>query len=432
MQLTIYRGTQEVGGTMIELKSGKSRILLDAGYPLFYHGEVIDDAWIGKPYEELLELGVIPRVKGLYRRDRPEFDGVLISHAHSDHFGLLKYIHSGIPVYLSEVTDKLIEMNLRFPVPDYSRRDRRIIPMYETFSIGDFLIKPFLMDHSAYRAAAFEIKCEEKTVLYTGDFRGHGRKRKYLERFLKEAEREPDLLLIEGTTLDRTGEKECTEEELTEEFRLTMEKSSGIVLCQPTSQNIDRIISFYKAAKASGKIFVMDIYTANVLSELKKITREDLPIPSLWRPDLRVYYPRMLTKKMRKLLGGKYSRRFRAYAVSGKKIKRKQKQIVMLIRPSALPDLKLTGLRDGTLIYSQWLAYRDKPYQIRLENYLKARGFSDCYLHTSGHAFEKDIKKVIKELSPKEIVPIHTFCRSAFFEFCQNVTLRQDGMPFEL
>ena len=74
MQLTIYRGTREVGGTMIEIKTQNTRVLLDAGYPLFSHGEVIDDELAKKPYQELLELGIIPKVKGLYRWEKPEFD----------------------------------------------------------------------------------------------------------------------------------------------------------------------------------------------------------------------------------------------------------------------------------------------------------------------------------------------------------------------
>lgn len=432
MLLTIYRGTKEVGGTMIELKSANTRILLDAGYPLFYQGKVIDDAWAEKPFEALQELGVIPKVKGLYRRENPEFDAVLISHAHSDHFGMLKYIHPDIPIHLSETTDRLIQMNLSFPIPNYSRRIRRLFKMYEPFSIGDFIIKPIRMDHSALDAAAFEIKCEGKTVLYTGDFRGHGRRREYFERFLKEAGKEPDLLLIEGTSLGRSGEKEYTEEELETEFGKVMEKSSSIVLCQTTGQNIDRVISFYNAAKACGKTFVMDIYTANLLNELKKLGWKGLPAPSLWHPDIRVFRPLALEKKMEKTLGKKCFKRFRAYDLNVRMIGRKQEQIAMLVRPSTLSDLKRMGLRDGTLIYSQWQAYRNKPYQIKLEAYLKSVGFSDCYLHTSGHAFEEDIKKVIKGLSPKEIVPIHTFCPEAFLQFRHNVALRQDGVPFIL
>ena len=439
MLITIYRGTQEVGGTMIEIKSEKTRILLDAGYPLFYRGEVIDDKLALLPHQELQALGIIPKVEGLYRWDKPAFDGVLISHAHSDHFGLLKYIHPDIPVYLSKTTDKLIEMNLAFPVKDYSGRDRRSVSMDEPFSIGDFTIKPYLMDHSAFRAAAFEIRCEGKTILYTGDFRGHGRRQETLDRFLNEAEKEPDLLLMEGTTLGRTGESKFTEEELSKEIIKVMNQSDGIVLCQTTGQNIDRILSFYQAAKTCGKTFVMDIYTANVLNELKRIGHDtqkydydDFPAPSIWRPDIKVYEPMLLTQRMNKLIGKKYTKRFRAYRMTRKAIIENQNEIVMLVRPSMLPDLKSMKLKNGVLIYSQWQMYREKPYQIKLEEYLKSRGFSDCYLHTSGHAFEEDLKKVIKGLSPKEIVPIHTFHPEAFFQLYDHVVLRQDSIPFEL
>ena len=46
--------------------------------------------------------------------------------------------------------------------------------MYKLFQVGDIKIKPYLMDHSAFDSAAFET--ENKTVIYTGDFIGHGRK----------------------------------------------------------------------------------------------------------------------------------------------------------------------------------------------------------------------------------------------------------------
>lgn len=417
MQITIHRGTAEVGGTMIELNSGKTRILLDAGYPLFYRGELIADERAKKPYQELLELGVIPKVKGLYRWDDPEFDAVLISHAHSDHFGLLRYIHPSIPVYLSETTDKLIDRSLAFPIRGYSRRDRRLIKMYEPFSIGDFTVKPYLMDHSAFQAAAFEIKCGGKALVYTGDFRGHGRRREYLERFLAEAEKEPDLLLIEGTTLGRTGEPEAAEEALVGQFKEVMENSRGIVLCQPASQNIDRIITIHKAALACGKTLVLDGYTAGLLKELKKLGHEGLPVPSLFRPDVRVL-PDL--------------NHFGLCSIFRGMIRLRQKQIVMLVRPSMLPELKRMRLENGVRIYSQWQVYRQKPQQVRLDKYLASRGFEGCYLHTSGHAFEEDIKKVITGLSPKEIVPIHTFCPEAFHQFHSNVTLRKDGVPFLL
>ena len=444
MLITIYRGTHEVGGTMIELKTKSTRILLDAGYPLFYDGKVIDDSWVKRPWQELLALGVLPNVKGLYRWDQPEFDGIVISHAHSDHYGLLNYIHPEIPIYLSAVTEKLIEMTLTFPISDFNSRKRILFSMCEPFSIGDFWLKPFLMDHSAYGAGAFEIKGEGKLITYTGDFRGHGRREEYFDYFLKHAEREPDLLLIEGTTLGRAGEKEITEKQLQSLFQEILLTEKGIVLCQPSSQNIDRIISFYEAAVKEEKTFVMDIYTANLLYELNKIEKKNccksilsrksrrIPTPGLLHPDIRVYAPLTLTKKMDHVLGPKYGKRFKTCRISRWMIRRKQNRIVMLIRPAMLPDLKMMGLKNGILVYSMWQAYRNKPYQVKLENYLKSKDFSDRYLHTSGHAFKPAIKKVIKGLSPKEIVPIHTFEPEVFFEFSKRVTLRDDGVPFQL
>ncbi len=111
MQITIHRGAKEIGGTLIELKSNNSKLLIDAGFPLLLNGEPIDTNATKWPVEKLIETGVLPDIKGLYSWDKPSFDAVIISHAHIDHYGLLKYIHPDIPVYLSEGTKKLIEIS---------------------------------------------------------------------------------------------------------------------------------------------------------------------------------------------------------------------------------------------------------------------------------------------------------------------------------
>jgi len=437
LELIIYRGTHEVGGTVMELKTQNTRILMDAGYPLFLDGELIDEKLVKMPYQKLLEMGVIPEIKGLYRWDAPEFDAVVISHAHSDHFGLLNYIHPDIPIYCTETTRKLIELSLTFPVRDFALRKWQTIEMNQNYSdnknvmIGDAAITAYPMDHSAFDAAAFEIGAEGKTVIYTGDFRGHGRRKEYLDRFIESAAKEADLLLIEGTTLGRKGETRLTEEELQREAAKIIGKSKGIVLVQPSSQNIDRIISFYHAARACGRILVIDIYMANLLYELNRLGHH-LPVPSLRNPYMRVFYPSLLTKKVQQAFGKKYLSRFRLYAVSASQITKKQKSIVMTVRPSMLFDLKLMKLKQGDYIYSLWRAYRSKPQQIKLENYLKSQGFTDRYLHTSGHAFEEDIKRVIRGLDPKRIIPIHTFCPEAFLSFSDKAELHRDGVTIEI
>ena len=44
------------------------------------------------------------------------------------------------------------------------------------FAIGRFIITPFLTDHSAFDAYMLLVEGAGKRVLYTGDFRRHGRK----------------------------------------------------------------------------------------------------------------------------------------------------------------------------------------------------------------------------------------------------------------
>lgn len=187
MKLTIHRGTHEIGGTLIELKTARTRLLIDTGYPLFLNGLPIEDDVAKLPAEKLRELGVLPPIEGLYRWDEPSFDAVVISHAHIDHYGLLKYIHSNIPVYMSAGTKKLIEISQTFKIYDAYPINISVFNMYEPFKIGDFSVKPYLMDHSAFDAAAFEISAENKTIIYSGDFRGHGRKAVCLDMFIEHA-----------------------------------------------------------------------------------------------------------------------------------------------------------------------------------------------------------------------------------------------------
>ena len=53
----------------------------------------------------------------------------------------------------------------------------KIIIHRGSHEIGGFKVTPYPMDHLAYDAYAFLIEAEGKKVIYSGDFREHGRKR---------------------------------------------------------------------------------------------------------------------------------------------------------------------------------------------------------------------------------------------------------------
>ncbi|MBP7176101.1 MAG: MBL fold metallo-hydrolase [Thermoclostridium sp.] len=432
MQITIYRGTHEIGGTLVELKSGKSRILIDAGYPLFLNNQPIEDEVSSCSHERLLELGVLPDIKGLYGWDTPAFDAVIISHAHIDHYGLLHYIHPAIPVYLSKGTRKIIEISALFMLSAQPPTETREFTMYKPFQIGDFRIMPFLMDHSAFDAAAFEISDNEKTIIYTGDFRGHGRKAVCLDLFINNAKKSADALLTEGTMFGRQDEEVMTEQELEDRLVKKIEGFIGPVLFQSSSQNIDRLVSFYRAASRLDKVFVVDVYTANVLYELRQLGNNHLPYPSRDYPNIKVFYPYRLTQKIFNKIGEEYAKRFSPFYIPKDVLKEKQNNIVMAVRPSMRMDIKIAGLQNGLFVYSLWSGYRDSEYQKEFENFLDNSGFTADVLHTSGHATVSDIRRVITELEAKQIIPIHTMVPAAFIGLSENVILKEDGKAFNI
>lgn len=431
MKITIFRGTKEIGGTLIELKTKAARILIDAGYPLFLNDQPIDDQIAKLPPARLMELGVLPMIKGLYAWDEAGFDAVVISHAHIDHYGLLKYINPEIPVYISAGTRKIIEISQLFKLTDPFSLTMKDFKMYEPFQIGDFTITPYLMDHSAFDAAAFEISAEGKTILYTGDFRGHGRKAVCLDKFIAGAEKHAEVLLIEGTMLGRQEEMVLTESELEESLIKAVGDMKAPVLFQSSSQNIDRIVSFYRASLRLKRLFVIDVYTANVLHELRQLGNR-LPCPSRDYANIKVFYPYRLTHKIFKDIGEEYARRFSAFHISRQQLNKKQNEIIMAVRPSMLRDIEKCDLSGGLFIYSLWQGYRNSEYQQNFEAYLQRSKFKLDLIHTSGHAAAADIERLIKGLNPQKIIPIHTMVPRAFEGISDKTELKEDGIAFEV
>jgi glyoxylase-like metal-dependent hydrolase (beta-lactamase superfamily II) len=185
-ELTIHRGTHEIGGSCVELcsSSGNTRLILDIGMPLV-NADMSPFDWGVHRKSTLAQLQnekILPAVDGLYENDKPTVSAVLLSHAHMDHYGFLRFVHPGIPIYMSKGTKAIIEVSNVFLNANLKLDKIKTFETRQSFKIGEFTITPYLMDHSAADAAAFLIEVDGQRIFYTGDFRGHGRKGILLER----------------------------------------------------------------------------------------------------------------------------------------------------------------------------------------------------------------------------------------------------------
>lgn len=207
MKLIIHRGTHEIGGNCVELttQSGKTRVVIDVGMPLVTKDRLPFDwrHYKDLTQDQLVERKILPSVDGLYSSQEPSVSAVVLSHAHQDHYGFLRFVHPDIPLYMSPGTKSLVEVSNIFLDTGVNLGRAETFLMWQPFRQGEFSITPYLMDHSAPDATAFLIEADGQRLFYTGDFRGHGRKRALLERLTKNPVAGVDCLVIEGTMIGR-------------------------------------------------------------------------------------------------------------------------------------------------------------------------------------------------------------------------------------
>jgi len=410
MKFKIHRGTKEIGGSCVEVWTEKTRILLDFGMPLVEKNgkEFIFGKYKTLNSNELVEKGVLPKINGLYEISDSLIDGVIISHPHQDHYGLVNYISEDVHYYLGEASHKIIELNNLFTPQEIHLKNTHYFEKSKTFELGDISITPYWADHSAFDAYSFLVEAGGKSLFYSGDFRSHGRKAKAFYWFTHNAPKKVDYLLLEGTTISRSNKPFKTENEI--EFELTdlFNQKEKINLIYTSGQNIDRLTSIYRACKRAGKIFVVDVYVAKILKELAKYS--GIPYPSDDFKNLKVMYSYFTSRRLKNEGNEKVLYQFKNFKIAKEEISNQSENIVMIVRPSMQKDLDyIKGIENGNFIYSMWEGYLKKPSIMKFVKYLNNRKFTVHKIHTSGHADTRTLKKMVEAIKPKNIVPIHTF-----------------------
>jgi len=438
MKLTIYRGGREIGGSCVELGSGNCRILVDLGIPLVRpDGNSFDLAdHDGKTGPDLVKAGVLPDVAGLYHWQDPGIAGVLISHGHQDHYGFLEHVHPAIPVFMGEGTAKLIEITSLFKRSYQPAGTVKTFGWPDSFTVGNFTITPHLVDHSCFGAFAFEIEADGKRVVYSGDFRDHGHIGKATDVMLNRVAPGADALLLEGTMTGRSDEKVLTEQEVADQAADICRRSPSLVAVYQSGQNVSRAVSFFKAALATDRTLVLDVYTAHVLKELGRLPGgKSLPHPGNPKyRGIRVWYPKRLTDHLFRNGNGDIANDLARFKIKREEIAEANRRHLIFVRPGMEKDLRHLGsLEGGILIYSLWEGYKATD---RTKGFLRAvqnLGMTAVSLHTSGHATANTLKRTVDRLNPKKVIPIHTFHPDRYAGMgLEPVTIVEDGKAINL
>ena len=433
VQLTIHRGTHEIGGNCVEIATDSTRIILDVGMPLFNadRKQFDDKVLRGKSVDELLEAKILTNVPGLFAEGSAP-DAIFLSHAHMDHTGFLPYTKSEIPVYATTGTSKMMAAGKMFArqVEIPRERHRKLVPG-ETIQIGDVQVTTFSVDHSVYGSAAFLIEVGGKTVLYSGDIRLHGRKTGMAKTLLAAMkDKTVDVLLMEGTLLGSNRPKDGNEYELEKEIAEHVNSTAGLVLASFSPQHVDRLVGFIRAAQRTHRTFVADVYTAYILHMIKSEVKVPPPIKS---EGIRVFYPQYFRSSFERKHLHKIHDMFLADEITLEEIRSAPAKHLMVFRASMLDSDFGGQLPTGSrCLFSRWEGYLDQPDWRTTQKKIEAADGDLVHIHTSGHAFVEDLQEFIKEIGPKRTVPMHTFEPKALRNLFDNVAMIEDGDTLEV
>ena len=422
MRIVVHKGTAEIGGTCIELSNSDGIVLLDVGLPLAEDSRPIDPGNINP-------------------------DAIIVSHPHQDHAGLLELVDPGVPVFIGELSRRLIDASHLFVGKELLRNKFIYFKAWQPFTAPGFKVTPYLVDHSAPDAYAFLVEDGEHRVFYSGDFRGHGRKSVLYQRMIQDPPSNIDVLLMEGTMIQRVNGQfpgESDVEEAIVDALKDWKSTVYYIIC--SSQNIDRLVSAYRACLRTGKTMVVDVYGAWVLEQLKVVSDH---VPNMTWKQVRVYIPHgqyQIVKHNKEYFGAFLQEIFRPQnRVTVEELNACPGKYLYVGRLSSAPIIKSRlGTEQTTIIYSQWLGYLEDENRLNNRDEEMSSLREDprvrfIYAHTAGHAVTADLQAFAAALKPEMLVPIHTEHRDEFKEHFGNVVelkdeqelLLEDRQPLE-
>ncbi|TRL43447.1 ribonuclease J [Rhizobium straminoryzae] len=338
---------------------------------------------------------VLPDIRFL-ARERDRLKGIIITHAHEDHYGALNDLWPGlnVPVYASPFTAGMLEAKREYegtraeiPITIFKAGDR--------ITVGPFEIEAVGVNHSIPEPMSLVIRTPLGNVVHTGDWKIDADPSlgplTDENRFRAIGDEGVLALMCDSTNAMREGVSP-SEQEVSEGLRKVIEQAEGRVAITTFSSNVGRIRSIAQAAEAAGRDVLL------LGSSLKRVCNvaRDVGLMEGIKPfiaeDEYGYIPR---DKVVVILTGSQGEPRAALA------------------KLARDEMRHVALAAGDIVvFSSRAIPGNEKAILEIMNGLIDQGVKivtdgQALVHVSGHPRRNELQKMYEWIRPEVLVPVH-------------------------
>ena len=338
---------------------------------------------------------ILPDIRFLVE-ERRNLAGIVITHAHEDHFGALLELwpRLKVPVYATPFTAALLDAKRRGE-PGAPEIPVTVIPVGGRFTVGAFDVELVTMAHSIPEANALIIRTGAGTVLHTGDWKidptpilGD----KTDEAKLRALGQEGCLALIGDSTNSVREGRSPSEADVAKTLTELIKAAKGRVAVTTFASNVARLRAVAEAARAAEREVVV---VGRAMDRVGHIGRELGMFGDL--PDFRPMeaYGYLPPNKVVALCTGSQG---------------EPRAALSRIAEDQHPEVTLS--RGDTVIYSARMIPGNEKAVGRVINGLIEQGIEVItdrthLVHVSGHPRRAEVEELISWVKPQILIPVH-------------------------
>jgi ribonuclease J len=338
---------------------------------------------------------ILPDVRYLVQ-ERKNVAGLVLTHAHEDHFGALidLWPRLKLPVYATPFTAALLEAK-RAGQPGAPEIPVTIVPLGGRFKVGPFDIELVSMAHSIPESNALIIRTPAGTVLHTGDWKidptpilGDVTDEKKLRALGDEG----CLALVGDSTNAVRDGRSPSEKDVAKTIAELVRQARGRVAVTTFASNVARLRTVIEAARAADREVVV---VGRAMERIIQVARETGYMEGV--QDLRPVeaYGNLPPNKVVALCTGSQGEPRAA-----------------LSRIAANEHPEVTFSRGDRVIYSARTIPGNEREVGRVINGLIDQGIEVItdrthLVHVSGHPRRAELEELIGWVRPKVLIPVH-------------------------